>query len=94
MAGYGWAPTPWIIAVPLLVVLMLVLWVTQQKFAPKPPGDDPQVQMQMKMMKFMPFMFFFMLYNYAAALAVYMCVSSTWGIFESRYVRKAVASSD
>jgi membrane protein insertase Oxa1/YidC/SpoIIIJ len=35
-----------------------------------------------------------MLYNYAAALAVYMCMSSTWGIFESRYVRKAVAASD
>ncbi|MCK6460231.1 MAG: YidC/Oxa1 family insertase periplasmic-domain containing protein [Planctomycetes bacterium] len=76
----------------LLPILMLVLWVLQQKLAP-PPGstDDPQVRMQMKMMKFMPYVFFFMLYNYAAALALYMCVSSVWTIAESKLVRRAIA---
>ena len=34
----------------------------------------------MKMVKFMPYVFFFMLYTYASALSVYMCVSSAWGI--------------
>jgi YidC/Oxa1 family membrane protein insertase len=76
----------------ILPILMLVLWVVQQKFAPTPgSSDDPQVKMQMKMMRFMPFVFFFMLYNYAAALALYMCVSSCWTIAESRLVRRAIA---
>lgn len=75
----------------LLPILMLVLWVVQQKIAPQPGSDDPNVQAQMKMVKFMPYVFFVFLYNYAAALAVYMCVSSAWGIAEGRLVRKAVA---
>ncbi len=76
----------------LLPILMLVLWVLQQKLAPAPGStDDPQVKMQMKMMKFMPYVFFFMLYNYAAALALYMCVSSVWTIAESKLVRRAIA---
>jgi YidC/Oxa1 family membrane protein insertase len=75
----------------LLPILMLVLWVLQQKLAPTPGSDDPQVKMQMKMMKFMPYVFFFMLYNYAAALALYMCVSSVWTIGESKLVRRAIA---
>lgn len=74
-----------------LPILMLVLWVLQQKLAPTPGSDDPQVKMQMRMMKFMPYVFFFMLYNYAAALALYMCVSSVWTIAESKLVRRAIA---
>ena len=46
------------------------------------------------MMRFMPYVFFFMLYKYAAALAVYMCVSSAWSIAESKYVRRAIARLD
>ncbi len=74
----------------LFPILMLVLWVVQQKFAPTSGSKDPQMAMQMKMMRFMPYLFFFMLYRYASALSIYMCVSSTWTIFESRYVRKAI----
>ncbi len=75
----------------LFPLLMLVLWVWQQKVTPTPASDDPQVRTQMRMMKFMPYLFFVFLYNYAAALAVYMCVSSTWGIVEGKLVRKAIA---
>ncbi|MGQ0612582.1 MAG: YidC/Oxa1 family insertase periplasmic-domain containing protein [Planctomycetaceae bacterium] len=75
----------------LFPLLMLVLWVWQQKVTPTPASDDPQVRMQMRMMRFMPYMFFVFLYNYAAALAVYMCVSSVWGIVEGKLVRKAIA---
>jgi len=79
----------------LLPILMLVLWVVQQRLTPTPgSSDDPQVKMQMKMMRFMPFAFFFMLYNYAAALALYMCMSSTWSIIESKLVRRAIAKLD
>ncbi len=75
----------------LLPILMLVLWVIQQRLTPTPGSDDPQVRMQMKMMKFMPYVFFFFLYNYAAGLALYMCVSSCWSIAESKLVRRAIA---
>ena len=50
--------------------------------------------MQMRMMRFFPFVFFFMLYKYAAALSVYMCVSSAWSILETKYVRKAIKKLD
>jgi YidC/Oxa1 family membrane protein insertase len=85
--GIGFLPD-WFNLLPLL---MLVLWVIQQRLAPPPGSDDPQVRMQMKMMKVMPYVFFFMLYNYAAGLALYMCVSSVWSIAEAKLVRRAVA---
>jgi len=78
----------------LLPLLMLGLWVWQQKATPTPASDDPQVQAQMKMMKFMPFMFFIFLYKYAAALSVYMCISSAWGIVEGKMVRRAIKRLD
>jgi membrane protein insertase Oxa1/YidC/SpoIIIJ len=78
----------------LLPICMLVLWVMQQRLAPSPGGDDPQVKMQMKMVRFMPYLFFFFLYKYAAALSVYMCVSSAWGIGEAKFVRAAVKRAE
>ena len=50
--------------------------------------------MQMKMVRFMPYIFFFFLYKYAAALSVYMCVSSAWGIVEAKLVRKAIKRAE
>ncbi|MHC4954994.1 MAG: YidC/Oxa1 family insertase periplasmic-domain containing protein [Planctomycetota bacterium] len=78
----------------LLPILMLGLWVMQQKLSPQPGSDDPQVQAQMKMVRYMPYVFFFMLYNYASALSVYMCVSSAWGIAEAKLVRRAIKKLD
>lgn len=75
----------------LLPILMLVLWIWQQKATPTPASDDPQVQAQMRMMRLMPYVFFLFLYNYTAALSVYMCVSSLWGIVEGKLVRRALA---
>ncbi len=84
----------WPGAFNLLPILMLVLWVVQQRLAPQPGGDDPNVKMQMKMVRYMPYIFFFFLYKYAAALSVYMCVSSAWGIVEAKFVRKAVKRAE
>ena len=56
--------------------------------APKPV--DPQQQQTMKMMKWMPIVFSVMLYNYAAGLSLYMVVSSTWSIFETKVVKKLI----
>jgi YidC/Oxa1 family membrane protein insertase len=79
----------------LLPLVMLVLWVIQNKLSrPQMAQNDPNVEMQMKMVRYMPYVFFFMLYNYASALALYMCVSSAWGIAESKLVRRAIAKLD
>jgi YidC/Oxa1 family membrane protein insertase len=70
----------------LLPVLYMALSIYQQSLMPKP--TDPQQASQMKMAKWMTIIFPILLYNYTAALALYMCVSSTVAIFESLVVRR------
>ena len=70
----------------LLPILMVVLWILQQRGMPQ-PTDEQQARMQ-KMMMFMPIMFGFLLYNYAAGLSLYMITSSGLGIFEQRVIKK------
>ncbi|MEW6745058.1 MAG: membrane protein insertase YidC [Planctomycetota bacterium] len=69
----------------LLPLLMLATWIAQNMAMPK-PTDPQQIQMQ-KMMKFMPFIFLFLLYNYASGLSLYMTVSSLLGIVQYKYLR-------
>ncbi len=70
----------------ILPILMVVLWVLNQRMMPK-PADPQQAQMQ-KMMAFMPVLFGLLLYNYAAGLSLYMITSSLLGIVETRFIRK------
>ncbi len=70
----------------LLPILMVVTWVLQQMGMPK-PSDEQQARMQ-KMMMFMPILFGFFLYDYAAGLSLYMITQSTLGIFEQRVIKK------
>jgi len=76
----------------ILPILMGITWYLSSAMAPKPA--DPQQAQQMKMMKWMPVIFSIMLYNYAAGLALYMVVSSTWSIFEMKVVRKVFLKPD
>jgi len=70
----------------VLPPLMVVLWVLQQKFMPK-PTDENAARMQ-KMMMWMPVMMGFFLYNYAAGLSLYMITTSSFGIFEMAVIKK------
>ncbi len=70
----------------LLPILMVVLWIWQQRSMPTP--TDPQQARMMKMMAFMPILFGFMLYNYAAGLSLYMMTSSAFGIVEIKVIKK------
>jgi len=70
----------------LLPILMVVLWVLQQKGMPK-PADEQAAKMQ-KMMMFMPVLFGVMLYNYAAGLSLYMMTTSGMSILEQKVIRK------
>ncbi len=59
----------------LLPIVMAVTMIIQMKISPK--AGDP---MQQKIMMFMPLMFFFFCYNYAAALALYWATQNIFSI--------------
>jgi YidC/Oxa1 family membrane protein insertase len=70
----------------LLPILMMVLWILQQKGMPQP--TDEQAKRMQKMMLFMPIVFSILLYNYAAGLSLYMITQSSLGIVEQRVIKK------
>ena len=70
----------------LLPLLMVVLWIWQQRGMPQP--QDEQAKRMQKMMAFMPVVFGFLLYNYAAGLSVYMITQSGLGIVEQKFIKK------
>lgn len=70
----------------ILPILMVVLWIVQQMGQPK-PADEQAARMQ-KMMMFMPAVFGFMLYNYAAGLSLYMITTSSCSIVEQKVIKK------
>jgi YidC/Oxa1 family membrane protein insertase len=73
-------------------IAMAVTWYLSSAMAPKPA--DPQQAQTAKIMRVMTIFFSLMLYNYPAGLALYMVISSTWSIFESRLVRKLIAAQE
>ncbi|MDA1140790.1 MAG: membrane protein insertase YidC [Planctomycetota bacterium] len=77
----------------LLPLLMVALWILQQKLTPKNTTDPQQVQMQ-KMMTWMPVIFGFMFYGMPSGLVLYFVVSSSLGIVESKMIKKALAEKD
>jgi YidC/Oxa1 family membrane protein insertase len=70
----------------LLPLLMMALWVLQQRTMPK-PADEQAARMQ-KMMMFMPLVMGLFLYNYAAGLSLYMITQSGMGIVEQSLIKK------
>ncbi len=69
----------------LLPILMVTLSIIHTRNMPKP--QDEQSAQQYKMMKWMPIIFAVILYNYTAALLIYMVISSAFGILEAKIVR-------
>lgn len=70
----------------ILPVVMTVVWVIQQKMAPKP--DDPQMQQQQKMFMFMSIIFGFMFYHVASGLVLYWMVMNFISILEQEYIKR------
>jgi YidC/Oxa1 family membrane protein insertase len=70
----------------LLPILMVVLWVLQQRLMPK-PTDEQALKMQ-RMMAIMPVFMGFFLYSYAAGLSLYMITQSTMGIVEQVVIKR------
>jgi YidC/Oxa1 family membrane protein insertase len=80
---------PWLGSIEylnVLPILMVVLWIWQQKGMPM-PADEQAARMQ-KMMMWMPVLMGFFLYNYAAGLSLYMITQSGLGIIEQKVIKK------
>jgi YidC/Oxa1 family membrane protein insertase len=73
----------------LLPLLMTATWFFSSKATMTPPADEQQAQMQ-AMMQWMPFIMLLFpgFYTMPAGLCLYITASSTWGIVESRIIRK------
>ena len=59
-----------------------MLW--QSHLTPPSPGMDP---MQQKMMRYMPLMFLFILYNYSSGLALYWTVQNLLSIAQTKLTK-------
>lgn len=77
----------WVNALPILYVGLTFI---QQRYAMAnmKKTDDPQQEMQRKMMMFMPLMISVMWYSMPAGLMMYFVISALWGWGESWYIRK------
>jgi YidC/Oxa1 family membrane protein insertase len=83
----GTTPAP-IDGLHLLPILMTIAWMANSYLMPRPASMDQQAEQQRKMMMFMPVLFGFMMYSYAAGLSLYWLTSSLFGIIETRVIRK------
>lgn len=72
----------------ILPILMTAAWIANSYFMPRPSTSTPEQEQMRKMMMFMPVLFGFFMYTYAAGLSLYWLTSSLIGIFESRLIKK------
>lgn len=92
-AGFLWIPdlskpdTLFVVAgfpFNLLPLLMGATMLWQSHLTPPSPGMDP---MQQKMMRYMPLMFLFMLYNFSAGLTLYWTVQNLLSIAQMKLTK-------
>jgi YidC/Oxa1 family membrane protein insertase len=70
----------------LLPLLMGVTMLWQSHLTPPSPGMDP---MQQKMMKYLPLIFLFMLYNFSSGLTLYWTVQNLLSILQTKLTKTA-----
>jgi YidC/Oxa1 family membrane protein insertase len=73
----------------LLPLIMGVTMLWQARLTPPSPGMDP---MQQKMMRYMPLMFLFILYNFSAGLALYWTVQNLLTIAQTKLTKTTTAA--
>ncbi|MHC4821095.1 MAG: YidC/Oxa1 family membrane protein insertase, partial [Planctomycetota bacterium] len=93
MTGFGDLPfvpdaLNWLNLLP--IVMAVTMAVSTRLTMTSTPADDQQAQMQKMMQWMMPVMMLFFLYDMPAGLCLYITISSTWGIVESKLVRKSL----
>jgi len=65
-----------------------MLW--QSHLTPPSPGMDP---MQQKMMKYLPLIFLFMLYNFSSGLTLYWTVQNLLSILQTKLTKTMAPAS-
>ncbi len=85
--GTGWLG-PYLNILPIVVV---ILFITQQKLF-MPPATDEQTAMTQKMMTFMTLFMGLFFFRVPAGLCLYFIASSLWGIGERLLVKKTLPS--
>lgn len=81
---------------PHVFNLLPLLWMGLMAFLTlrQPLPTDPQQRQMQSMMRLMPLIFGVMLYNYAAALLVYMVTSMLWTFVESAVIKRRLGPLD
>jgi YidC/Oxa1 family membrane protein insertase len=76
----------------VLPILYVVLQLIQQSMTPK--SNDPQVQQQQAMMKFMPIFFMFIFYSMPSGLVLYFTTSAAYTLVEHWFIRSKLEAKD
>jgi YidC/Oxa1 family membrane protein insertase len=74
----------------LLPLLMGATMLWQSHLTPPSPGMDP---MQQKMMRYMPLLFLFMLYNFSSGLTLYWTVQNLLSILQTKLTKTATPAA-
>jgi YidC/Oxa1 family membrane protein insertase len=74
-----------------LPILMGVTMLWQARLTPPSPGMDP---MQQKIMRYMPLMFLFILYNFSSGLTLYWTVQNLLTIAQMKLTKATEAKKD
>lgn len=97
-AGFGPIPLPCcsslgvIEHINLIPILWIILMQLNHKFSVTKIEDmTEQQQQQMKMMRYMTPLFGLMFWNIASAAGLYVIISTTWGMIESKFIRREIA---
>ncbi len=80
----SWIPS----SINLLPIIYIGLSYLQTRMTPQTKSDDPQQEMNRKMMMGMPILISLMFYSMPAGLVLYFAVSACWGMLESWYIKK------
>ncbi|MBE73627.1 MAG: hypothetical protein CMM04_04215 [Rhodopirellula sp.] len=77
----------------LLPIIVIVLFIVQQKLF-TPPAQNPEQRMQQRIMKFMFIFMGFLFYRVPSGLCIYFIASSTWSIAERKLIPKPEPPKD
>ncbi|MHC5019256.1 MAG: membrane protein insertase YidC [Planctomycetota bacterium] len=100
LPGGGFGPIPFLCCASLgkiahiniIPIIWIILMQLNHKFSVTKIEDmTEQQQQQMKMMRYMTPLFGLMFWNIASAAGMYVLISTTWGMVESRFIRREIA---
>jgi YidC/Oxa1 family membrane protein insertase len=78
----------------LLPLIYMGITIVQQRINPPPQSDDPQQEMNRKMMMYMPIMMSVLFYRMPAGLVLYFATSAIFGALETWYIKKYLIKDD